>query len=320
TVELAQRGMLLYGVASGVERGIDQMFSGNILQGLLSIGQSAADAYSMTRSCFTGETLVETDRGLRRIDSLKKGDRVLSRSEFDLDGPLEYKTILRTFIRVSPILNLHVNGKIIRTTAEHPFWLKGQGWLAAAFLQPGNQIAGKRPGEWLTVEGVADSGQVETVYNVEVEDHHTYLVAPPDSTSLVWAHNASQYEYDSRTNNYRDTASGRFIAARNLPWPANAGFSSSRIGTLQSGTIIDRYGRPSGFTAGRPGDSVSQRGLPPGSENRSYTQYEVVKPIPNVRIGTAAPVAAFGAAGGGRQYGFTQSIQSLVSSGHLRPI
>ncbi|MBX9661669.1 MAG: hypothetical protein K2X00_24190 [Nitrospiraceae bacterium] len=191
TVELAQRGMLLYGVASGVERGIDQMFSGNILQGLLSIGQSAADAYSMTRSCFTGETLVETDHGLRRIDSLKKGDRVLSRSEFDLDGPLEYKTILRTFIRVSPILNLHVNGKIIRTTAEHLFWLKGHGWLAAAFLQPGDRVAGKRPGEWLTVEGVADSGQVETVYNVEVEDHHTYFVSvPTGSATGLWAHNA----------------------------------------------------------------------------------------------------------------------------------
>ncbi|MBX9578825.1 MAG: TNT domain-containing protein [Gemmataceae bacterium] len=76
---------------------------------------------------------------------------------------------------------------------------------------------------------------------------------------------------------------------------------------------MDRYGKPSGSYAGRPGDPASQRGLPPGSEGRRpYTMYVVIRAIRGVQIGTASPVPAFGAAGGGRQYFFGQSIQSPI--------
>ena len=71
----------------------------------------------------------------------------------------------------------------------------------------------------------------------------------------------------------------------------------------------------------RPGDTASQRGLPPGSERRPHTRYEAVKTIKGATIGTAAPVPSFDATGGGRQYTFGgRSIQDLVNAGHLREI
>jgi hypothetical protein len=55
-------------------------------------------------------------------------------------------------------------------------------------------IAGDRvllkSGGWLRVDAVADGGRVETVYNLEVEDDHTYFVGADEWGFAVWAHNA----------------------------------------------------------------------------------------------------------------------------------
>ncbi|MBX9681170.1 MAG: HINT domain-containing protein [Gemmataceae bacterium] len=192
TVELAQRGMLLYGVASGVERGIDQMMSGNILQGLLSIGQSAADAYSMTRSCFTGETKLMARGswgcGYRRIDELTDDDEVLSRPEDNPNGPLAWKKVEQKFIRYAQILHVHVGSHVIRTTAEHPFWVKDFGWKPAGELKAGDLLATDN-GQWVAVEETFDTGEFETVYNLRVAEWHTYFVGDSGWLFCIWAHN-----------------------------------------------------------------------------------------------------------------------------------
>ena len=109
------------------------------------------------------------------------------------------------------------------------------------------------------------------------------------------------------------------ISQKDLPYPANRGFASSRRGTVQPGSIIDRYGKPTGRFAGNPGDSVSQKGLPAGSGTLDYHRYEVLKPIP-AEIGPASPVPEFGAEGGGIQYLFKKSIKDLVNEGYLREL
>jgi hypothetical protein len=38
------------------------------------------------------------------------------------------------------IFHVHVNGHVIRTTADHPFYLHGQGWTDAADLQQGDKL------------------------------------------------------------------------------------------------------------------------------------------------------------------------------------
>ena len=51
-------------------------------------------------------------------------------------------------------------------------------------------------GQRLPVEGVADSGQIETVYNVTVEEDHTYFVGSEEWGFDVWAHNYNQRKKD----------------------------------------------------------------------------------------------------------------------------
>jgi intein/homing endonuclease len=89
------------------------------------------------------------------------------------------------------VLNLHIGGGIIETTAEHPFWVRDRGWVEAYYLRLGDELA-TLDGRWVLCEGVAESGRVETVYNVEVAGGHTYFVGADGWGFAVWAHNAKK--------------------------------------------------------------------------------------------------------------------------------
>ena len=128
-----------------------------------------------------------------------------------------------------------------------------------------------------------------------------------------------KYIFDVRAGRYRDAATGQFVAARDLPWPANAGFTSSTKQTIQPGQILDRYGDPTGRFLGVPGATVSERGMAAGSEGMVYTKYRVLKPL-DAQVGPAAPVPEFGASGGATQYLPGRTIEQLVKDGFLEEI
>lgn len=128
-----------------------------------------------------------------------------------------------------------------------------------------------------------------------------------------------KYVYDAKANRFRDTETGRFVAQRDLPWPGNRGFAASTRETLSPGTVVDRLGRPSGRYAGRPGATVSERGMAQGTDALEYHRYEVVKPV-GAEVGPAAAVPEFGATGGATQYLFDQPMQELIKRGVLKEL
>jgi hypothetical protein len=150
---------------------------------------AAMDLHALFKACFTGETLLEAEGGLKRADGIRVGDRLWSRDEHTPGGPVALKAVEEVFVRVAPVWNLHVAGRIIRTTAEHPFYAEGKGWLPCWALRSGDRLHTK-DGRLVAVEGVADSGAVETVYNWRVADFHTYFVGDQEWGFSVWAHNA----------------------------------------------------------------------------------------------------------------------------------
>jgi hypothetical protein len=83
---------------------------------------------------------------------------------------------------------VQVNGRTIRTTAEHPFYVWDKGWTAAHALQAGDRLRSD-DGQMVVVKAVCDSGVMETVYNCRVADYHTYFVGDADWGFSVWAHN-----------------------------------------------------------------------------------------------------------------------------------
>jgi hypothetical protein len=134
------------------------------------------------------------------------------------------------------------------------------------------------------------------------------------------AKNIAKYIYDPKTGQYKNSATGRFVSPKKLPWPKNNGFATPPVDTtLKPGTVVDRYGRPSGRYASQPGSTPSQRGMASGSEGMPYNQYRVAKPVP-AKVGPAAPMSEFGASGGATQYMFEKPINQLVKEGFLEVI
>ena len=93
------------------------------------------------------------------------------------------------FQRWGVIWEMAVAGRVLRTTAEHPFWVRGRGWTAASQLRVGDALR-SHDGQWLAVESVRDTGREEAVYNCRVAEYHTYFVGDQQWGFSLWAHNS----------------------------------------------------------------------------------------------------------------------------------
>jgi len=101
--------------------------------------------------CFTGETLVHTDKGLIRFDELAR--RAVDGETFGIythdatnpDAPSETVTLSRheavMVTGVNPVMRLTFsNGAQIRCTRNHRFWTANRGWVAAQDLEPTDEL------------------------------------------------------------------------------------------------------------------------------------------------------------------------------------
>ena len=148
-------------------------------------------------ACFAAGTLLHTGTGYKPIEQFRVGDPILSRSEFNPNGALEIEVVEEVFVHTGKVVHLHVNGQVIRTTAEHPFWVQGKGWVAAKDLQIGDLLL-SHDGQWVVVEEVYDTGEWEQVYNLRISDYHTYFVGDWERGFSVWAHNTCYYHGTTR--------------------------------------------------------------------------------------------------------------------------
>ena len=133
-----------------------------------------------------------------------------------------------------------------------------------------------------------------------------------------------EYEQNQKKSNGAgsDSKSGidsRYYNPDGSPiWPPNRGFDGNPTKiTLESGTLIDRYGYDGGTFVSPKGIPYTERSLPLGTDKKPYTVFEVVKPI-EVQAGKIAPW--FGEKGGGIQYEFSQKISELLEQGILRKV
>lgn len=103
-----------------------------------------------------------------------------------------------------------------------------------------------------------------------------------------------------------------------IRWPGNDGFAPGvTIRELQPGAVFDRFGGTGGHFASPPGTPFPQRSLPNSSLDGPLNTYEVVRPLPGVVTGKAAPW--FDQPGGGGQYKLPMSIEYLLENGFIRP-
>ena len=131
--------------------------------------------------CLTGDTLVQTDKCLIRIDDQDLlGKQVLSYNE--KSAKWEYKKVLRWLERgVKSTLIIKTNQRSIQCTGNHLIRTES-GWTPASNVKIGMNILSPAPVElslqWNTnlerVESVTVGGD-EPVYDIEVEDNHNFV-------------------------------------------------------------------------------------------------------------------------------------------------
>ena len=153
--------------------------------------------------CFKEGTPVVTEEGLKPIEEVKVGDKVLAYDE--ATGEQAYKKVVRLFRNTTEEwYHICANGEEIVCTGGHPFYvLNASEDRNVIRFDDGEETSGK----WITAKelkkddklllsdgsyGIIKSIKVEklsepeTTYNFEVEDFHTYFVG----TNEVLVHNA----------------------------------------------------------------------------------------------------------------------------------
>ncbi|WP_426340088.1 polymorphic toxin-type HINT domain-containing protein [Pseudoduganella sp. S-14] len=260
----AERRAVMNGEASAAELG-------GVSKTGRSVMVNGVDVRNLRRACFVAGTPVETRDGLRAIDRLAIGDQVLSRHEET--GEIAYRTVVRTIvIEDKQIYRLVVaddagNRETIRTTDEHPFWIADHGWVRAADLREGDPLL-TPSGEHRVVVSLVEEDVLETVYNIEVDEFHTYFVGE----LRVFVHNADCGEVEvvshgakqgqtitSRTNLAEGTASAG--AVQQVTRVAIRDFEEYRKisgGPLKPNTIYEYKGAE--FETDSLGRSFSTRG------------------------------------------------------------
>lgn len=127
-------------------------------------------------ACFVEGTKVITSEGEKDIQELAVGDKVLASDP--VCGYRAYQRVSRVFVRTAgAVLDLEVGGLVISATPEHPFWVEGEGWVAAGNLVRGSPLLTK-DGKVVRVESIKRREGEFTVYNIEVKRLHTYFVSP----------------------------------------------------------------------------------------------------------------------------------------------
>jgi len=141
-----------------------------------------------SKSCFAAGTPLRTPGGWRNIEDLRVGDLVLARDEYDPNGDLSPKVVEEVFVAHGLVWDLRAGGQVIRTSAEHPFYVPGTGWVPCQQLKIGDPLL-TADGLCVQVEDLHNTGEWEKLYNIRVADYHTYFVGKDEWGFSVWAHN-----------------------------------------------------------------------------------------------------------------------------------
>ena len=135
--------------------------------------------------CFKEGTPVVTEEGLKPIEEVKVGDKVLAYDE--ATGEQAYKKVVRLFRNTTnEWYHIIANNEEIVCTGGHPFFVENKGFVSAKDLSVGD-ILRLSNGVLIPVSAISVEKleHPETTYNFEVEDFHTYFVGE----SEVLVHN-----------------------------------------------------------------------------------------------------------------------------------
>ena len=228
-----------------------QIRTGN--QAAYNVLKSTQKTVTKAGNCFVAGTEILTVDGIKNIEDIQVGDFVIA-DDPTTPGGIEGRRVLETFVRETDTLyDLYVDGEVISTTGEHPFWTPDKGWVEAKDLTVGSLLQ-TNDGRIIDVDGVERREGSFKVYNFEVEGFHTYFV----SQHHLLVHN----DCTSVAKKFRrDRPGGKIITVKPvynvLPNPPNMGPDDLswyyHDVYVKDGLVYD----PMGF-----GDKLGKAGIP----------------------------------------------------------
>ncbi len=151
--------------------------------------ESALDAAASGASfcsSFPSGTLVATEGGMKPIESIAPGTRVLGQAS-DQSSPATF-TATEVMTRTAPqLVRIVTASATVEATPEHQFWVPSRGWVPASDLKAGDQLL-TASGSRLAVASVEVVARRAEVHNFEVGAAHTYFVSP----AQILVHNPSK--------------------------------------------------------------------------------------------------------------------------------
>jgi hypothetical protein len=265
----AASGAASYAIDYGLDRlaGEDRKWDNKEFLFAIGLGATVGAVSSIgqlmnNRVCFVAGTPLLTPDGAKAIEDFRPGDLVLSRNELDPEGPVEAKVIEEVFERHGPAQYLTIGGQRIGTTAAHPFWVRGKGWLPAAEIVVGDHLLG-HDGRWAVVAAKEDSGGWQALYNLNVTDFHTYFVGCAEWRFDLWAHNLDYSqkediakEYQKHLDKFGKRSGRAFFAQAKDPDTGNP-LTPRQIRDIKDIANHDTtWTRPAGMKGPRPAESA----------------------------------------------------------------
>lgn len=140
--------------------------------------------------CFVAGIKAIAKNGARlAIEEIHEGDVLLASPDHSPERAADEKHVEKTFRRErAHVIQVHAGDLIIGVTPEHSIYVVGDGRREAGRLNPGDLLL-QDDGSTIAVTKVVDNGEMATVYNVQVADHHTYFIGNGGRGVLV--HNQS---------------------------------------------------------------------------------------------------------------------------------
>jgi len=159
---------------------------------LQTVRKTARRLPVLQRVCFAPGTRISCAEGDKAIEELHVGDKVWAWAEGTGESHLSSVSSMSRSIS-HEMTEIHLDGEVIRTTGSHLFWVEERGWTQAAALRRGDRLK-RRKGTSAKVNVIQSNPVSLTVYNLEVEDLHTYFV----SAQEVLVHNACEIIADTQ--------------------------------------------------------------------------------------------------------------------------
>ncbi len=126
---------------------------------------------------FSAETTVVTADGDAAISTITEGDLVLAYNE--MTGEIGEYVVTDTISHVDQtVVLLTIDGETLTTTAEHPFYTTSGEWVDAGDLEIGDEVVSLDGNG--TVESIAVVVDPQPMYNLTVDEAHTFFVGDGD--------------------------------------------------------------------------------------------------------------------------------------------